>query len=146
MAIQIIDFGSEPYLQMLQLRHQILRKPLGLELSKRDTVEDQTDILIGCFENERIMGCCMLKKIDSRTMRLRQMAVNSGLQGKGVGRALLHFAENIALDFGYTRMIMHARNSALGFYTKLGYEVVGEPFTEVSLPHRLMEKQLRRSL
>jgi len=146
MAIQIIDFGSEPYLQMLQLRHQVLRRPLGLELSKRDTVEDETDILIGCFESDKIMGCCMLKKMDKHTIRLRQMAVGSGLQGKGVGRALVNFAENIALDFGYTRMIMHARNSALGFYEKLGYEVVGEPFTEVSLPHRLMEKKLRRPL
>ena len=146
MAIQIIDFGSEPYLQMLQLRHQILLKPLGLELSKRDTVEDETDILIGCFENDKIMGCCMLKKIDRHTMRLRQMAVNSGLQGKGVGRALVGFAENIALDFGYTRMMLHARNSALGFYKKLGYIVVGDPFTEVSLPHRLMEKKLERLL
>lgn len=146
MAIQIIDFGSEPYLQMLQLRHQILRKPLGLELSKRDTVEDETDILIGCFEEERLMGCCMLKKIDVKTMRLRQMAVNSGLQGKGIGRALVGFAENIAIDFGYLRMILHARNSALGFYKKLGYDEVGAPFTEVSLPHRLMEKRLSRTL
>lgn len=146
MAIQIIDFGSEPYMQMLQLRQQVLRKPLGMELSKRDTVEDQTDTLIGCFENDKIMGCCMLKKIDDNTMRLRQMAVNSGLQGKGVGRALVSFAENIALDFGYTRMMLHARSSAVGFYEKLGYRVFGEPFTEVSLPHRLMEKKLERLL
>ena len=146
MAIQIIDFGSEPYMQMLQLRNQILRKPLGLELSKPDTVEDERDILIGCFENDKIMGCCMLKKVDKQTMRLRQMAVNSGLQGKGVGRALVNFAENIALDFGYTTMMLHARSSAVGFYQKLGYQVTGEPFMEVSLPHRLMEKKLERLL
>ncbi|GAB3365015.1 GNAT family N-acetyltransferase [Arachidicoccus ginsenosidivorans] len=144
MAIQIIDFGSEPYMQMLQLRHQILRKPLGMELSKRDTVEDETDILIGCFENDKIMGCCMLKKMDKQTVRLRQMAVHSGLQGKGVGRALVGFAENIALDFGYTRMMLHARNSAVGFYQKLGFQIFGAPFTEISLPHRLMEKRLER--
>jgi len=146
MAIQIIDFGSEPYMQMLQLRHQILRRPLGLELSKRDTVEDETDILIGCFESDKIMGCCMLKKIDPGSMRLRQMAVHSGLQGKGVGRALVGFAEAIALDFGYGRMMLHARSSAVGFYQKLGYQVFGDPFTEVSLPHRLMEKRLERLL
>lgn len=144
MAIQIIDYDSEQYAQMVHLRQLILRKPLGLELSKKDTVADQTDILIGCFENEKIMGCCVLKKMDERTMRLRQMAVNSGLQGKGVGRALLAFAESIAMDFGYQVMIMHARNSATGFYSRLGYEIVGEPFTEVSLPHRMMEKRLSR--
>jgi len=144
MAIQIIDFGSEPYMQMLQLRHQVLRKPLGMELSKRDTVEDESDILIGCFENDKIIACCMLKKVDKHTIRLRQMAVHSIGQGKGVGRALVNFAENIALDFGYNKMILHARNSAVGFYQKLGFEIFGEPFTEVSLPHRLMEKKLER--
>jgi predicted GNAT family N-acyltransferase len=143
MAIQIIDYGTEQYAQMLLLRQQILRKPLGLELSKKDTVEDQTDILIGCFENEKIMGCCVLKKIDGQTVRLRQMAVHSGLQGKGVGRAILAFAETIALDFGYQKIIMHARNSAVGFYKRLGYTITGDPFIEVSLPHHIMEKRLR---
>lgn len=140
MAIQIIDYGSEQYEQMLQLRHQILRKPLGLDLSKKDTVEDQLDILIGCFENDKIMGCCVLKKMDEQTMRLRQMAVHSGLQGKGVGKALLTFAENITMDFGYKKMIMHARKSAIGFYKRLGYSTTGEVFVEVSLPHMIMEK------
>ncbi|HTN37650.1 MAG TPA: GNAT family N-acetyltransferase [Arachidicoccus sp.] len=143
MAIQIIDYGTQQYDQMLQLRQLILRKPLGLELSKKDTVEDQLDILIGCFENEKIMGCCVLKKIDAQTVRLRQMAVHSGLQGKGVGRAILAFAETIALDFGYQKIMMHARNSAIGFYKRMGYATTGDPFIEVSLPHHIMEKRLR---
>jgi predicted GNAT family N-acyltransferase len=39
--------------------------------------------------------------------------------------------------------MMHARDSAIGFYEKFGYKVTGAPFTEVNLPHRLMEKQLK---
>ncbi|HRF26714.1 MAG TPA: GNAT family N-acetyltransferase [Ferruginibacter sp.] len=37
---------------------------------------------------------------------------------------------------------MHARDSAVGFYEKLGYKVIGEGFMEVNLPHHLMVKEL----
>ena len=86
----------------------------------------------------------ILTKINKETMRLRQMAVNSGLQGKGVGRAILVFAENLARDFGYKKMIMHARVNALGFYKKLGYNTFDNEFKEVTLPHFMMEKKLKR--
>jgi ribosomal protein S18 acetylase RimI-like enzyme len=70
------------------------------------------------------------------------MAVTSGLQGKGIGRVLLVFAENIARDKGFKKITMNARKNALGFYEKLGYKVVGDEFLEVTLPHFTMEKEL----
>ena len=84
----------------------------------------------------------MLTKQDEKTVRLRQMAVISGLQGKGVGRVLMQFAENIARDRGFKTLIMHARTTALGFYEKLGYKIKGDEFEEVTIPHYVMEKEL----
>jgi len=68
--------------------------------------------------------------------------VLNNLQGKGIGRALMQFAENIARDRGFRRITMHARKSATGFYEKLGYTVSGGEFEEVTLPHVVMEKRL----
>jgi ribosomal protein S18 acetylase RimI-like enzyme len=70
------------------------------------------------------------------------MAVNSGLQGKGIGRVLMTFAENVARDRGMRRMVMHARKSAIGFYEKLGYRTCSDEFLEVTIPHYEMEKAL----
>jgi GNAT superfamily N-acetyltransferase len=70
------------------------------------------------------------------------MAVPNSMQGKGVGRALMIFAENIARDLGYKKLCMHARQTALGFYKKLGYSITGEPFEEVTITHYIMEKAL----
>jgi predicted GNAT family N-acyltransferase len=39
-------------------------------------------------------------------------------------------------------MILHAREAAVPFYLKLGYALAGEPFEEVGIPHRAMEKTL----
>lgn len=143
MALKIIDHGSPEYSQMIRLRNDILRKPLGLSFSQDELDREREEILIGAFEDEKMLGCCMLVKEDNSIVRLRQMAVSNNLQGKGIGRALMNFAENIARDRGFKKLTMHARKTAVGFYEHLGYEVCGEEFQEVTIPHFVMEKKLR---
>ena len=142
MALKIIDHGSPEYQQMVQLRNDILRKPLGLSFTQEELAKEKDEILIAAFEDEKMLGCCMLVKSGGSTVRLRQMAVLNNLQGKGIGRALMQFAENIARDLGYKKLTMHARVTAVGFYEKLGYEVVGDMFEEVTIQHNSMEKSL----
>jgi len=142
MALKIIEHGSSDYQKMINLRDLILRKPLGLGFSPAELEEEKENMMIGAFEDEDILGCCMLVEENSRTIRLRQMAVLNNLQGKGIGRAIMNFAENIARDRGYKILSMHARKNAIGFYEKMGYKVVGEEFQEVTIPHVVMEKAL----
>lgn len=138
----MIDHGTKEYQQMIHLRNEMLRKPLGLHFSKEELDREKDDILMGAFEDDRLLGCCLLTRQDSATVRLRQMAVPSGMQGKGIGRALIIFAENIARDLGYKKVCMHARTTATGFYSKFGYAIIGSEFTEVTIPHYIMEKSL----
>jgi predicted GNAT family N-acyltransferase len=138
----MIDHGTKEYLQMVHLRNEILRKPLGLTFDEAELEKEKEDILIGAFEDDRLLGCCLLSPMDTSAIRLRQMAVPNNMQGKGIGRALMIFAENIARDQGYKRLSMHARKTAIGFYEKLGYAVSGDEFTEVTIPHYVMEKSL----
>jgi predicted GNAT family N-acyltransferase len=142
MALRMIDHGTKEYQQMVNLRNEILRKPLGLSFDKEELDKEKDDILMGAFEDDRLLGCCLLTRMDAFTVRLRQMAVPNNMQGKGVGRALMIFAENIARDLGYRKLCMHARQTAVGFYQKLGYSITGEPFEEVTIPHYIMEKAL----
>ncbi|MEO5650533.1 MAG: GNAT family N-acetyltransferase [Ginsengibacter sp.] len=142
MPIKQIDYGTGEYDQMVNLRKEILRKPLHLTFEAEELYSERNDILIGAFDEEKILGCCILTKIDSRVVRLRQMAVQNNLQGKGIGASMMNFAENLARDSGYKKLIMHARKSAIGFYEKLGYKVSGDEFMEVSIPHFIMLKKL----
>lgn len=142
MALRMIDHGTKEYQQMVNLRNEILRKPLGLSFDDEELEREKEDILIGAFEDDRILGCCLLTRMDANSVRLRQMAVPGSMQGKGVGRALMIFAENIARDLGYRKLCMHARKTAVGFYQKLGYSVSGSEFEEVTIPHFIMEKSL----
>jgi len=126
---------------MVSLRDDILRKPLGLTFSKEELEKEKDHLLIAAYEDEQILGCCMLVE-EGKTVRLRQMAVLNDLQGKGIGRALMDFAENLSRDRGYKKITMHARKDALGFYQKLGYIVEGNEFLELNIPHYKMEKKL----
>ncbi len=143
MGLHIIDYNSEQYRDMLELRNQLLRKPLGLSMLNENLENEAKNILIGYFDEGKLEGCCMLVPIENNTVQLRQMAVLSGLQGKGIGRTIMQFAENLARDKGFKKIIMHARDTAIGFYQKQGYEKKGEMFTEVSIPHYVMEKIIR---
>ncbi len=142
MALKIIDHGSPEYQQMVKLRDDILRKPLGLGFTQEELDSEKDNMLIGAFDDEHMLGCCMLVEENPNTVRLRQMAVLNDLQGKGIGRALMNFAENLARDRGYKILSMHARKNAIGFYEKMGYKVAGGEFTEVTIPHCVMEKEL----
>ena len=143
MALKLIDHGSPEYNQMVTLRNEVLRKPLGLSFSHEELEKEKEEILIGAFDDDKMLGCCMLVQEEPGTVRLRQMAVGNNLQGKGIGRALMIFAENIARDRGFRKLTMHARKTAVGFYEHLGYSICSDEFEEVTIPHYVMEKRLR---
>jgi predicted GNAT family N-acyltransferase len=142
MALKIIDYGTPEYQQMVKMRDEILRKPLGLSFDEEELKEEKDNLLIAAYDDDHMLGCCMLVPENEKIIRLRQMAVLNDLQGKGIGRALMIFAENLARDRGFNKIAMHARKNATGFYEKVGYKIVGDEFEEVTIPHYLMEKEL----
>jgi len=142
MPIKLIDHGTKEYKQMIDLRYDILRKPLRLSFLEEELEKEKKDILIGAFEEEKMLGCCLLTEIDKDCIQLRQMAVQNNLQGKGIGASMMNFAEHVAKDAGYKILMMHARKSAIGFYERLGYKVSGNEFLEISIPHFVMEKKI----
>ena len=128
---------------MVKLRDTVLRKPLGLVFSQDELSREKEDILIGAFDEDEMLACCLLTKMDNETLKLRQMAVQNNLQGKGIGASLMSFAETLARDKGYKKLTMHARDTAIGFYERFGYKIKGDEFIEVNVPHHIMEKRLR---
>ncbi len=142
MPLRIIQYNSREYEQMIHLRDEILCKPLGVHFDPEALAHESEDVLIGAFDEEKLVGCCLLTRYDETSCRLRQMAVNIKLQHKGIGFSLMNFAENIARDKGYGGLVMHARKVAVGFYQKCGYTVNGEEFFEVTIPHYKMYKKL----
>ncbi len=127
---------------MIALRMAVLLGPIGIPQSYIDPQKEGMDTLMGAYEEGRLVGCCILTAVDGAIIQLRQMAVVSSLQQKGIGKALLSFAESVARKQGYPMVKLHARDTVIPFYQKCGYTIIGDPFFEVGIGHHIMQKSL----
>lgn len=141
--ISYITIASPKYLQVWELREEVLRKPIGLSLKNEDLSWDKEDVMFIAEHNGKVIGCLMLHDVPKGAVKLRQMAVYNEWQGKGVGKMLVQAAERFCSEKGYSRIVLHARKEALGFYKTLGYGIYGEEFTEVGIPHFAMQRWLK---
>ena len=142
MELKIFDVKSEEYKKALALRDNILRKPLGLKFTVEELSKDIGDVHMGLFEGDRVVACLTLTLLPNGKVKMRQVAVDDKMQKRGLGTQLSVAAEEYARDRGFVIIFCHARKVAVPFYLKLGYKRVGDEFTEVSIPHYLMEKKL----
>lgn len=137
-----INTQSKEYPQLLEFRNQWLRLPLGLNLFDEDLNCDEDDCILVVMDNDVIVGCIMLHPFDKKTVKFRQMAIHPKWQGKGIGKTLLEDAEQLAKERNFEKIVLHARQTAIGFYEQAGYSIFGELFTEVTIPHAAMSKLL----
>jgi N-acetylglutamate synthase-like GNAT family acetyltransferase len=142
MDIKLITTASPDYENMIALRMKVLLDPIGIPRSYINPEKEAADVLVGAFDGGKLIGCCILTHVDNTTLQLRQMAVDNALQQKGIGAAIVAFSEDFAKDRGYKILMMHARDSVIGFYEKCGYKISGDQFFEVGTGHHRMEKPL----
>lgn len=140
--VRKIQWNSPEYRQELELRQEVLRKPLGMNLYEQNLSAEERYCHFGAFAGETMLGVCMVSTQTDGCMQVRQVAVREAARGTGVGRQLIQFVEAFCKQQGAVQLILHARKTALGFYEKLGYEVAGEPFIEIGLQHCPMAKTL----
>ena len=74
--------------------------------------------------------------------RIGRMAVERSLRGGRLGRDVLHALMGAARERGDTEVMLHAQQSAEGFYARLGYERRGAAFEEAGIPHQEMIAKL----
>ncbi|MEX0324386.1 MAG: GNAT family N-acetyltransferase [Puniceicoccaceae bacterium] len=137
-----IEFGSPLYKAELDLRDRLLRIPLGLDIRSDDLTTEQEYRHFGILQDNILVACLVAVPRDPGQMQLRQIAVEEYLQGKGIGRIIMQKAEAILAEAGVDCLVLNSRDTAVGFYQRLGYEPVGEGFVEVGIPHRRMEKRV----
>lgn len=130
------------YSQMLTLRHEVLRKPLGMSVYEDDLSKEVGELLLVAVGDGEVGGCLIIRKLNATRAKLRQMAVSEKLQGKGIGAKLIAAAEETLIQKTITSIELNARATAVSFYEKLGYQTVGETFMEVGIPHLLMQKSI----
>ncbi len=85
-----VEFGSEEYRQLLDLRFEELRKPLGMEWTVDELKADEDDRHFGFFGGRELLGTLVVSELGGGVAKLRQIAVTGARQGEGLGLSLIH--------------------------------------------------------
>lgn len=140
--IRPVAFGTPEYEATVELRREVLRRPLGLDFSPEQLAREADDVHFALLHGDEALACLVLTPQDGDILKMRQVAVREDLQGQGLGKQIVETSEVWALRQGFRSITLHAREAAVPFYLAQGYRVEGEPFVEVGIPHRAMVKEL----
>jgi GNAT superfamily N-acetyltransferase len=112
--------------------------------------------------DSQLIGVLVLTELTPTTIEIKNIAILEFMQGKGYGKQLLKFAEEIARKSNYQKLIIGTGNSSIGqlaLYQKEGFEITSvvkdffvtnykEPIFEngIQCKHMIMlEKELHES-
>ncbi len=144
MELKVTQYGTPEYEAAFALRDELLRKPLGMKFDDSTRETDQSRQHCIAVLEGRVIAVALVGEEHEGVARISSVAVAEVWQGKGVGRMLIGFAEDIAWKGGAKKTIMDSRDVVVSFYERLGYAVAGEEFVKVGIPHRRMEKSLEQ--
>jgi YbgC/YbaW family acyl-CoA thioester hydrolase len=74
--------------------------------------------------------------------KIGRMAVVRSMRGTGIGRAVLDALIATAAARGDSEVLLHAQVDAIDFYTRAGFVLRGECFTEAGIAHQAMVRPL----
>lgn len=132
--------------QYFQFRWQQLREPWQQPLgSEQDELENSAIHRMVVNEQQQIVAVGRVHQLDSERAQIRYMAVAEAWQGQQLGQQLLRALEQKAFQLGCSEVVLNARESALGFYQRLGYGELAAAPTQFGLVHQRMQKRLRLS-
>jgi predicted GNAT family N-acyltransferase len=140
--IRQIEYLSKEYLESVSLREKILRKPLGMHFSEEFIKKDSEDYHFALFFDDKLAAILLMKPLSSYVVKMRQVAVESVYQNKNLGTDLVLFSEKFAIEKNFSRIVLHARATAVNFYLRLNYKIISDEFIEIGIPHFKMEKIL----
>ena len=136
--------------QVLPLRVRVLRK--GTPTTDAHYVEDLAAdaVHFGVLRDGEAIATStwFMKECPEQpgtsAMQLKGMAVDDSLQTSGLGRQLIDAGVAHAQERNAALVWARARDSAIGFYEKCGFTVVGDGFIDgpTDMPHHIVVRSL----
>jgi len=135
--------GREEMEHYYDLRWRILRAPWAQGRGGERDEHEEEATHVAAWSGGRIVGVGRLHFTCPNEAQVRYMAVETELQGRGIGGRILAELEQRARAAGARSVVLNARDRAVDFYRQHGYRVTRP--AEVlfdAIPHFQMEKAL----
>lgn len=132
------------------LRVRVLRKgtPVTHATYPEDSYDDVVHLAIRHNGNVVATSTWFSKECPEQpgvpSVQLKGMAVDDSLQTTGFGRALIEAGISLAKERNAQIVWARARDSAMGFYEKCGFSVVGDGFIDepTAMPHHIVVREI----
>jgi GNAT superfamily N-acetyltransferase len=132
--------------EVADLRTRVLRSHMPGTPARAATDDLPTTLHLGAFRGAQLVGCVTVFPEDAPghpgvpAQRFRFMAVEPSAQGTGTGTALMNEVVARARARGDRLLWAEGRDTALAFYRRQGFDVVGDGFADTPslLPHHLV--------
>lgn len=149
MSADSVSIKQIHYTETYPVRQIILRPGRPLETCFFQGDELETTIHFGLFMEDKLAGIISLFKNNSPLFsqeyqyQIRGMAVLEEYQKYGLGRQLVAHSEEFLKSTATELIWFNAREIAVNFYKKSGYQVIGDAFDIPDVgPHYVMWKAM----
>lgn len=127
-----------------QFRWEVLRRdwnrPKG---SEKDEGEENAAHAMIVNEKEEVIAVCRLQFADEITGQIRSMGVKEEYRSKGFGAIIINYLEDLAKAKGLSKIFLDARDNAVAFYEKAGYQTKEKSYLLFGvIQHYRMEKYI----
>jgi predicted GNAT family N-acyltransferase len=129
------------YKSAVLLRECILRAPFGLTFSATELLAEKDHIQIVGLNGSEVIATAVLMP-EGQDCKMQRVVVKEDLVNIGIGSQMMAFCEDCAKKHSFKTIYCHARDSAVNFYLKNGYEAEGDYFDEDTIFHLKMRKGL----
>ena len=100
---------------------------------------DEVAIHFVGYQNGAPVAASRMRFVDGYA-KLERVCILKEERGKGFGRDIILFMEQIAKEKGYKASKLNGQAYAESFYQKLGYETISGEFMDAGIPHVSMKK------
>ncbi|MEO5571286.1 MAG: GNAT family N-acetyltransferase [Bacteroidia bacterium] len=137
--------SKEDFDTYYRLRWETLRQPWN-EPEGTEKDESDADSIHAFIKTEygKVIAIGRLHFNNLTESQIRFMGVHPDYRGKNIGGKILEYLEQKAKEKGAGKVILHARDNAVNFYIRNGYEVVEKSYVLFdTIQHYLMQKVLK---
>lgn len=121
-------YGNIISVEQMQYMLNLFYSPAAL---RRQLLEDKHQFLVVEQDEEPIGFASWSPMADPGVYRLHKLYVLPGIQGKGMGKAILNFIFDDIRGARALRLNVNRYNKARQFYERMGFSVIGEEDVDI---------------
>ncbi len=137
----VIARNFNDFARCILIRTQVfvIEQGISAEIETDEWENDSTHYLLS--EEGKALATARWRQIDQHTAKIERVAVLKEARWRGMGTELMRYIlEEIHSKPNIHIIKLGSQNSAIPFYEKLGFQVIGEEYFDAGIPHHLMVK------